>query len=154
MLKTNPDPGALVIWDLLFENHKNRFVSAFAANDPKSTLQIWKLLNHRIGSYKPCIFLNTRADRRYRTNQLISLVSKEIKPKLFIIRGDDIPSNLISQIKNQNIDFKILSEKTSPDEMTDYFKTLDNFFIMGVGNIVGWGEEFVNNLKEYREYAS
>ena len=37
--------------------------------------------------------------------------------------------------------------------MVDYFKTLDNFFIMGIGNIVGWGEEFVNNLKEYREHA-
>ena len=44
MLKTPPDPGALVIWDLFFNNYKNRFVSAFAANDPKSTLQIWNLL--------------------------------------------------------------------------------------------------------------
>ena len=151
MLKTPPDPGALVIWDLLFENYRNRFVSAFAANDPKSTLKIWKLLSNRIENYSSCIFLNTRSDRRYRTNQLISLVCNEIEPKLLIIRGDDIPVSLISQINDKNIELNILSEKTSPGEMVDYFKTLDNFFIMGIGNIVGWGEEFVNNLKKYRK---
>ena len=151
MLKTPPDPGALVIWDLLFKDYRNRFVSAFAANDPKSTLKIWELLSNRIENYNSCIFLNTRSDRRYRTNQLISLVCNEIEPKLLIIRGDDIPVNLISQINDKNIELNILSEKTSPDEMIDYFKTLDNFFIMGIGNIVGWGEEFVNNLKKYRK---
>ncbi len=154
MLKTPPDPGALVIWDLFFENYKNRFVNAFAANDPKSTLQIWQLLESRMGDYSSCIFLNTRSDRRYRTNQLISLVCNEIKPDLFIIRGSNIPSNLISLIEKEGIDFKILEEKTSESEMVDYLKTLDRFFIMGIGNIVGWGEGFINNLKEYREHAS
>ena len=33
MLKTPPDPGALVIWNLIFGSRKNQFVSAFAAND-------------------------------------------------------------------------------------------------------------------------
>ena len=151
MLDTPPDPGALVIWDLIFGNYKNRFVSAFAANDPKSTLQIWKLLEGRVRNYDSCIFLNTRSDRRYRTSQLISLVSSHIKPKLLIIRGDNISSKLLSQIEASNIQFKILGESTSPLEMLDYFKTLDNLFIMGIGNIVGWGEEFVNHLKNYRE---
>jgi len=154
MLKTPPDPGALVIWDLLFENNKNRFVSAFAANDPKSTLQIWQLLENRISDYNSCIFLNTRSDRRYRTNQLISLVCNEIKPDMLIIRGDDIPSNLIGLIEKEGINFKVFGEKTSPEQMADYFKRLDKFFIMGIGNIVGWGEDFVNKLKEYRQYAS
>ena len=43
MLKASPDPGALVIWELNMKN-KHQFVSAFAANDPKSTLKIWELL--------------------------------------------------------------------------------------------------------------
>ena len=38
--------------------------------------------------------------------------------------------------------------------MVDYFKSLNNSFIMGIGNIVGWGEEFVANLKRYRQNDS
>ena len=154
MLKTPPDPGALIIWKLLFGKRNNQFVSAFAANDPKSTLQIWKLLENRIGGSSSCIFLNTRLDRMYRTNQLINLVLKEIKPESIIIRGDSLPGNLISDIKNQGIKLKIFNNKTSPEVVVNYFKTLDNQFIMGIGNIVGWGEEFVNNLKGYRSNGS
>jgi len=150
MLKTPPDPGALIIWELIFGSKTNQFVSAFAANDPKSTLQIWELLKGRIGNSKSCIFLNTRADRMYRTNQLINLVLKEIKPEVFIIKGDNLPVELISDIKKSNIELKIFEDKTSPDNLVNYFKTLDNHFIMGIGNIVGWGEEFVNNLKRYK----
>ena len=150
MLKTPPDPGALVIWNLLFGKNKNQFVSAFAANDPKSTLKIWKLLESRIENYTTCIFLNTRSDRMYRTNQLINLVLREIKPKLLIIRGNNIPINLIKDIERENIKLKIFEEKSSSDDLIDYIKSLDKFFIMGIGNIVGWGEEFINNLKEYR----
>ena len=154
MLKTSPDPGALIIWDLFFKNNTNQFVSAFAANDPKSTLQIWNLLQSRIGNSKSCIFLNTRADRMYRTNQLINLVLKEIVPKTLIIKGDNLPADLISQIKNKKIELKIFEDKASPDTVVNYFKTLDNHFIMGIGNIVGWGEDFVNNLKGYRKNDS
>ena len=150
MLKTPPDPGALIIWELIFGSKTNQFVSAFAANDPKSTLQIWELLKGRIGNSKSCIFLNTRADRMYRTNQLINLVLKEIKPEVFIIKGDNLPVELISDIKKSNIELKIFEDKTSPDNLVNYIKTLDNHFIMGIGNIVGWGEEFVNNLKRYK----
>ena len=150
MIKTHPDPGALVIWDLLFGKNKNQFVSAFAANDPKSTLQIWNLLSNRIQSYNSCVFLNTRSDRMYRTNQLINLVLKEMNPDLFIIKGNNIPADLISKIKGKDIKLKIFEEKIEPNIMIEYFKTLDNFFIVGIGNIVGWGESFVNNLKEYR----
>ena len=151
MLQTTPDPGALVIWNLLFGNNYNQFVSAFAANDPKSTLHIWKLLEGRIGDFKSCIFLNTRRDRMYRTNQLISLVLKEIKPQLFIIKGDNISADFISQIQDQKIKLKIFNDKSSSKSVINYFKTLDNHFIMGIGNIVGWGEDFVNNLKGYRK---
>ena len=150
MLNTPPDPGALIIWNLIFGDKINQFVSAFAANDPKSTLQIWQLLENRIENFRSCIFLNTRADRMYRTSQLISLVLNKIKPELFIVRGDNLPANLISKIKESEIELKIFNDKTSPDFLVDYFKTLDNHFIMGIGNIVGWGEEFVNNLKGYK----
>ena len=151
MLKTNPDPGALVIWDLDFKGTLHYFVNAFAANDPKSTLQIWNMLEHRIGDRSTCIFLNTRSDRRYRTKQLLNLVFNEIQPDLFIVRGDDLPKELHELIDNhENMEMKIFSENTKPNEIFNYFSTIESQFIMGIGNIVGWGESFVSELKEYR----
>ena len=151
MLKTNPDPGALVIWDLNFEGRRHHFVNAFAANDPKSTLQIWNMLEHRFGDSSTCIFLNTRTDRRYRTNQLINLVCNEIQPDLFIIRGDDLPKELHELIDNhESMKIKLFPDKTNPSHLFDFFASIEPQFIMGVGNIVGWGENFVADLKEYR----
>ena len=151
MLKTNPDPGALVIWNLDFKGTLHYIVNAFAANDPKSTLQIWNMLEHRIGDRSTCIFLNTRSDRRYRTKQLLSLVFNEIQPDLFIVRGDDLPKELHELIDNhENMEMKIFSENTKPHEIFNYFSTIESQFIMGIGNIVGWGERFASELKEYR----
>jgi len=142
MLKVSPDPGALVIWKLNMQN-EHQFVSAFAANDPKSTLQIWNLLYNRINNYKICIFLNTRVDRLYRTKQLIQLVNNNIKPDLLIVRGENLPEELNNAPYNQ----KRFSLDCSEDEVIEYIDTLDSHFIMGIGNIVGWGERFVSKIK-------
>ena len=151
MLKTNPDPGALVIWNLDFKGISHYFVNAFAANDQKSPLQIWNMLENRIADRSTCIFLNTRSDRRYRTKQLLNLVFNEIQPDLFIVRGDDLPKELNELIdSHENMEMKIFSETTKPHEIFSYFSTIDSQFIMGIGNIVGWGENFVSELKEYR----
>ena len=74
----------------------------------------------------------------------------EIKPESFIIRGNNLPAELISKIKEEGIKLKVFNDKTTPDILVDYIKTLDKHFIMGIGNIVGWGEELVNNLKGYK----
>ncbi|MBT5077368.1 MAG: poly-gamma-glutamate synthase PgsB [Candidatus Marinimicrobia bacterium] len=151
MLKTNPDPGALVIWNLDFKGTLHHFVNAFAANDPKSTLQIWNMLEHRMVDNSTCIFLNTRSDRRYRTNQLMNLVCNEIQPDLFIIRGDDLPKELHELIdKHERMEVKLFPEKASPSQLFEYFASIESQFIMGIGNIVGWGENFVSDLKEFR----
>ena len=93
MLITNTDPGALIAMNVNYKNKTNKFISAFAANDPDSTLKVWKLLKDKMTG-KTCIFLNTRDDRRYRTLQLLDLVLKDIRPDMFIVRADNI-SNLL-----------------------------------------------------------
>jgi len=151
MVYTQPDPGALVVWNLKFDKIINHFVSAFAANDPKSTLQIWNLFHNRIHENPSCIFLNTRGDRRYRTHQLIDLVYKYINPNRLIIRGDNLPPFLDDLMKNNpEIIVEIFPESTDPKTIIDSFSKLDNHFIMGIGNIVGWGDEFLSDLKRYR----
>ena len=150
MLKTNPDPGALVLWDLSFGKHHNEFVSAFAANDPESTLKIWHLVQERLTKQSVCVFLNTRSDRRHRTLQLVSLVKNHIKPDLFIIRGENFQPSVTQELKSISSKVIIHELGTAPSDLINELKSLDQTFIFGIGNIVGWGESFVSELKEYR----
>ena len=147
MLKTNPDPGALIVMNLNNKNKTNKFISAFAANDPDSTLKVWKLLKNKMTGEK-CIFLNTRDDRRYRTVQLINLIYKKIKPDLLIIRGDNV-KGLIKDYENDKIKTKLFDMNSSSDQLVEYITNLDNHSVVGIGNIVGWGESFLDKLQRY-----
>ena len=89
-----PDPGALTIWSLKYKKNSFKFINAFAANDPTSTLKTWKMINERMNSNNFTIFLNTREDRQYRTIQLINLIFKELKPNIVILRGKNFPKEL------------------------------------------------------------
>ncbi len=145
MAKTNPDPGALFIWNL---QKKNEFVSAFAANDPDSTLKTWELIKGRLKNKKVCFFLNTRDDRRYRTIQLIDLVLGKINPDMLLIRADKV-DNLINKYKSFTR-VKLLSMKADHNIVVDEIMNIENYSIVGIGNIVGWGDMFLKKLKEYK----
>ena len=147
MLKTQPDPGSLFIWDLKYKKNNCKFISGFAANDPSSTHMVWNLVDSRLNG-KSCIFLNTRNDRRYRTIQLIELVLNYIKPNLFIIRGDNINQILTSYNSEKSI-IKIFDMESSQDQIVNEIINLNDFYILGIGNIVDWGEKFVDKIKEY-----
>jgi len=147
MLKTTPDPGALLSWKINYKQFSNQFISAFAANDPDSTIKVWDLINNN--EKKKCVFLNTRDDRRYRTLQLIDIVYRIIKPDLFIVRGDNL-SSIINSYKNSNIELKKFNMMSTQDEVISYIINLDSYFIMGIGNIVGWGDVFLSKLKKYK----
>ena len=145
MYKTTPDPGALFIWNL---KKTNQFISAFAANDPDSTYKVWKLIENKLNNKKICFFLNSRNDRRYRTLQLINMVLTKINPDLFLIRADGIDS-LISKYNSSTI-VKLLPMQSNQNDIISYLMDLDKYSIIGIGNIVGWGDIFLNKLKEHR----
>ena len=144
MLNTIPDPGALLIWNM---KNKNNFVSAFAANDPDSTLKVWNLIKNKFDN-KICFFLNTRDDRRYRTLQLIDLVVKRVNPDVFIVRGDNVKSYVDKN--NKNIKLKVFPMSSSQIDIIDYITDLQNFTVIGIGNMVGWGEIFLKQLEKYK----
>ena len=145
MAKTNPDPGALLIWNL---QKNNEFVSAFAANDPDSTLKTWDLIKGRLKNKKVCFFLNTRDDRRYRTIQLIDLVLGKINPDMLLIRADKV-DNLINKYKSSTR-VKLLSMDANQNIVVDEIMNIQNYSIVGIGNIVGWGDMFLKKLREYK----
>ena len=147
MIKTTPDPGALFIWKIKHLKNKCDFISGFAANDPHSTKMVWNLIRKRYEG-KSCIFLNTRDDRRYRTIQLVDLVLKNIKPDVFIIRADNV-DNILSQYSNKEIKVIKFRMSDSPETIINSIINMNKYHILGIGNMVGWGEEFIDKLKVY-----
>ena len=125
----------------------NNFISGFAANDPSSTLMVWNLVNDRLKG-KSCIFLNTRNDRRYRTIQLVELVLKHIKPDLFLIRGDNI-NQIVANHKMKKNSIKIFDMDTKQEKIVNEIISLNGYYILGIGNIVDWGEKFIEKIKAY-----
>ena len=148
MSKTIPDPGALFIWHLQYKKVSSIFVSGFAANDPSSTKIVWNLVKDRFNDKKSCIFLNTRDDRIYRTIQLLDLLFNDIKPDYIIIRADNIDSNLKKH--KINLDkIKVFNMKSKSENVVAEILKLNDYFILGIGNMVGWGEDFIKNIKKY-----
>ena len=151
MIETEPDPGATIIWELNFSGARNYFVNLLAANDPASTYSVFKQLEPRIGNTLLCIFLNTRDDRRYRTHQMLDLVFNKIKPAMMIVRGEKLPAQFHNyQKENPGIKTLQLSNRSGIMEISQTFATLEGYYIIGIGNMVGWGEQFIQDLKKYR----
>ena len=151
MVHTSPDPGATIIWKLNCNGTPNYFINVFAANDPTSTLDIWYQLQKKIKDAPTCIFLNTRNDRQYRTNQLLSLIYSQIKPDVLIVRGEKLGSKFHDyQQDNPHIKSVLLPYRIGIKEMVAEFSKFKNYYIVGIGNMVGWGENFVQDLKKYR----
>ena len=152
MKKCNPDPGALTIWNIKNNKKSFKFINAFAANDPASTLKTWQMINSRISSNNFAIFLNTRIDRQYRTVQLINLIFKELKPKVLVLRGENFPKELKKLMtENSNIQVYKFPYSIKQNKLIKFMaEDLDNFIVLGIGNIVGWGELLMKKMKEYK----
>ncbi|MBU1983742.1 hypothetical protein KJ815_04970, partial [bacterium] len=77
MIKSHPDAGALRVYEVVEGDRVVQFVHALAANDPESTLAIWKKMRD-LSTDLGIVFvlLNTRADRYDRTVQLLEMIQE------------------------------------------------------------------------------
>ena len=152
MSKCTPDPGALTMWKIQYKSNSFEFINAFAANDPASTLKTWELINDRLNREKFAIFLNTRLDRQYRTVQLIDLIFKKLRPEVLVLRGENFPSELNDlSSKNKNIKIYKFPYSIKQLDLIKFFdESLSDFVVLGIGNIVGWGEILMKKMKEYK----
>lgn len=154
MRKMIQDPGALTITKVLINKNKIDFVNAFAANDPQSTLKIWEIIYefYKNDKKKIALFLNTRSDRQLRTQQLLDMIFSRMDIDYLIVRGNNLEKEIISRCENiKKIKFSIFQDQDTPSQVINKISRLDNFLIVGIGNIVGWGESFMRELKEYKD---
>ncbi|MFZ5433107.1 MAG: poly-gamma-glutamate synthase PgsB [Calditrichota bacterium] len=75
MINSHPDAGALRVYEVTEDNKVVQFVHALAANDPESTLAIWKKMKDLTTDLGTVfVLLNTRSDRYDRTIQLLEMI--------------------------------------------------------------------------------
>ena len=148
-----PDLGALIVWKLKGENGSLQFVNGMAANDPVSTLQIWKFVIDRYPTTSgSAVFFNSRDDRPLRTNQMLELTFEEIKPEHFIIRGDKIASKvnrLIHHSPETKVQIFPLDDKI--DSVSKSILDLpEDILVFAIGNQVGEGQNILQIISESR----
>ena len=154
MHSVQPDLGALVVWKLLGKKGSIQFVNGMAANDPVSTLQIWKFVIDRYPTTSgTAVFFNSRDDRPLRTKQMLELTFEEIKPEYFIIRGDKIDTK-VRRLLHHSPDTEVIifSLNESIDNVSESILSLpDDVLVFAIGNQVGTGQEIIQKLSESRD---
>ena len=156
MHKVQPDLGALVAWNLDMNEKRLQFVNGMAANDPVSTLQIWKFVIDRYPAVGgTCVFFNSREDRPLRTRQMIELTLEEIKPDHFIIRGDKVTSAVKGLSHHSpKTDVKVIGLDEPLNEVVDLLEDLPNdTLIYAIGNQVGAGQDILQLISEYKHHG-
>ena len=154
MHSVRPDLGALVVWKLLGKKGSLQFVNGMAANDPVSTLQIWKFVIDRYPTTRgTAVFFNSRDDRPLRTRQMLELTFEEIKPEYFIIRGDKIEKKVRRLLYHSpDTEVSIFSLNESVDNVSESILSLpDDVLVFAIGNQVGTGQEILQKLSESRD---
>ena len=154
MHSVRPDLGALVVWKLLGKKGALQFVNGMAANDPVSTLQIWKFVIDRYPTTSgTAVFFNSRDDRPLRTRQMLELTFEEIKPEYFIIRGDKIETKIRRLLHHSpDTEVSIFSLNESVDNVSESILSLpDDVLVFAIGNQVGTGQEILQKLSESRD---
>ncbi len=147
-----PDPGALRRYHVISGDKHVEFVNAFAANDPDSTLLIWQRLG--LGDPLPgtrrIVLANCRDDRLQRSGQIAELVATRLTADHVVLTG----------LGTELIRFQAIQKGLNPGRISDlggidaelvYERVLDlvseRGIIVGIGNIVGLGEEIVLHFR-------
>ncbi len=153
MKKVKPDLGALVVQKLDFGNGSILFINSMAANDPVSTLQIWNFVERRYPvEGETCIYLNSREDRRSRTRQLLQLIYEDIKPDRSIVRGQKVNS-MVKHVEyhSPQTSSEVIEESESMSKTIKQLESLPkDSLLFAMGNQVGFGQELIDKLMEYR----
>ena len=151
MYKAKPDIGAAEIFTKKIKDKLIFFSHAFAANDPQSTEILIKYVQ---SLYKntdtTAIVLSTRADRIFRSKQLIDMCKNLDYTKLYLI-GEQTAT-----IYNYALSKKIPKEKLlnmgwiKGEKLGEELTKIKGkkILLMGIGNIHGNGEIILEYFKE------
>ncbi len=147
MWKASPDPGAMTAHEMDFFGRQINFVNGFAANDPESTLRIWKMALERYRDVDRRIAIfNCRADRPDRSKQLGEVIVSwpEADYYMLIGSGTYIFARAATQSGLNPLKLKFAEDR----RVEEIFETVielsgKSSLVMGMANIGGPGLDLV-----------
>jgi poly-gamma-glutamate synthase PgsB/CapB len=154
MHAADPDPGALNRFLVRFFDKELEFVNAFAANDPESTLAIWRRLGLAASADRPVLALvHLRRERAHRGAQMARLVAGPLPADHVILVGE-----ATDLVEKQALGFGLAREKllnlgaAEPEEVFErtFQLTPRRSVVVGIGNLVGRGERIVRYYENRR----
>ena len=127
-----------------------------AANDPVSTLQIWKFVIDRYPAEGgTCIIFYARDDRPVRTRQMLELTFTQISPDHLIVRGDRV-SSTIDRLEHHSPKTQVqpIGLTNDLDEVVNAVMGLPHdTMVYAIGNQVGPGQDILHRLAGYRYHG-
>ena len=154
MLKAHPDPGIAQVVSIEHNEKKAWLANAFAANEPVSSLEIWKKVKEsKTTDGPPVLILCCRDDRVDRTQQFVKDFLPYVKAKTMLVIGTGTLEVLGAFEKNRfkGIDECIdLTGKREDDIIEEVDKLMENNIIFCVGNIHGVAEKFLEKIAGIR----
>jgi poly-gamma-glutamate synthase PgsB/CapB len=142
-----PDPGVLRRYSVRSGQREVEFVNAFAANDPDSTLLIWQRLGleRREPGVRRIVLANCRADRIQRSGQIAELVGR-LDADFVVLTGAGT-ALVAFQAVQHGLAADRIRDLGGYDAERIYEHVLDlvedRGVVVGIGNIVGLGEDIV-----------
>lgn len=152
MQAAQPDPGALMKYQLRLGSNNVALINAMAANDPESTLLIWAATDKK---YKEInLLINCREDRIDRSFQIADLIQKHMTADHIILTGKGT-AVLRKKLQKNMLDKKgniIDLGNKSPNQIVDEIKRIitDNSLLFALGNTVGFGTLMVEEFLKHR----
>ncbi len=151
MWRAQPDPGAMREFEIDFFGRKIIFVNGFAANDPESSEQIWRMALEKHKHVKRRLMvLNARADRPDRSRQLGEVLGNWPQADRYILIGSGVYV-LFRKAVSSGVDASkfIYAEGMKVDRIFEQIMGASgrSAMVTGIGNIGGPGLELVNHFQ-------
>jgi len=152
MQSANPDPGALRKYVIREGRKRITFYNVFAANDPESTAKVINMVTGHLTDVIKIIILNTRADRIFRSHQLVDAVNK-LDYSYLLLTGE-ICDKVEAYALQAGVPQKKLFTLGEPQPEEVYRKVVEltdsESHVLGIGNIAGskqYGAQIVAHFK-------
>lgn len=156
MVEATPDPGVMRIYRVSSDGREIVFINGLAVNDPDSYALAWERLTPRLPRDRRVLGLAVcRPDRIERSQQLGELLATRLPVDACVVAGK-ATAPFLRRFRSANASGRNVldMEGATPEEIYTTILTYSGeapLVVFGVGNIVGLGEEIV---EQFRSRAS
>ncbi len=152
MVRFPPDPGVLREWALVMGGKRVWFFDAMAANDPDSTLKIFRMATDRRRG-KRIALLVLRPDRPQRTEAFARLLGGRLQADVYLVVGSPT-RHVVRALERKGVPREQIRarEAPPPEAVVRLLEAVveDPSVVVAMGNHVGLGEGIVDLLRHHQ----